>query len=629
MSALTGLSFYALDEASQQEVLSVVASLPDDEVPEKGWPIDGQALITQRVEFAAALKQAKDFVRSLEPVGFQYFSDEEAETYEKELAFAYYIALADCQLAIYDRIPAKIKARAEYLKSIGDLRHKLKHRHENLPPLKQLQEDTPKDKDSPTRYLGYMMIAPYLVEITKVNVLQSSKEQVKKVAGYNNLRLYLVWTTEMVANICSIMSRTLKHASSAVAECILQGVSDFTGAMGWVLYFLRGGIESGLLLQNTVDMKGSCFEWMWPDSLQISDEVRKLNLTLADRWRGQWKEKSCIILNDAAWGIVNFICFFILYGAGSYGYWGNILNATLFLFDLWHMNKILAEAQTDFESDLKRFDEAIDELKAIIREADGNEKLLQESNFGLKKLQKGRKNLIRDWEFQRKSHYLDVAYASSIVIVFSILCAFFLPSMLLGPMSAVMMALAGSALCFTLGIVYEALGTGIQLEQIAATSEAHYEDYCQYLEIFKAADEGDDNKRRLIFLEMYHAIAEVREQKKLRHFQLVKMWTKCLTDMLIPVLFVATFVFMPLTLGASAFALGLAVILFARWQAKKLQPDLHIELDAFPEEAYQEFCEVLRDEKDIQPQALLPIFKDEPLTVPPEADEDLPAPEAG
>lgn len=629
MSALTGLSFYALDEASQQEVLSVVASLPDDEVPEKGWPIDGRALITQRVEFTAALKQAKRFVRSLEPVGFQYFTDAEAKIYENELAFAYYIALADCQLAIYDRIPAKIKAKAEYLQSIGDLRHKLKHRHEKLPPLKQLQEDTPKDKDSPTRYLGYMMIAPYLVEITKVNVLQSSKEQVAKVAGYNNLRLYLVWTVETVANICSIMSRTLNHASTAVAECILQGVSNFTGAMGWVLYFLRGGIESGLLLQNTVDMKGSCFEWVWPDSLQISDEVRKLNLTLADRWRGQWKEKSCIVLNDAAWGIVNFVCFFILYGAGSYGYWGNILNGTLFLFDLWHMNKLLAEAQTDFEAELKRFDEAIDELKAVIKDTNNNEKLLHESNFGLKKLQRAREKLIRDWAFQQKSHYLDVAYALSIVIGFSILCAFFLPSMLLGPMTAVMMALAGSALCFTLGIVYEALGTRIQLQQIAATSEAHVDDFCQYLELYKTTDEHDDNKRRLIFLEMYHAIAEVQDQKKLRHFQLVKMWTKCLTDLLIPVLFVATFVFMPLTLGASAFALGVAIILYARWQAKHLQPDLHVQLEAFPEKAYQDFCETIDKSKDIEPQALLPIFKDDPLIASPDVDENLPAPEAG
>lgn len=635
--ALTSLSFYSLDDHMKAEVLRHVQ--PSGFDPDKAWPVDGAALVSNRSDFQVSRDKVHEFVDDLEPVGFPYLDDEKAKVYEHELAFAYYIALADCELAILENTKsaaaslygniAKISEKEAYLKRIGGLIWKLRHRKDDdahRTPLEALEQDTPRDSDSPTRYFGYLLISSYFTDIVKGLMLDDIKDVIQQpTAEINDGRLYLVWTAEMVLHICSALKKLMPYLSMAVAESILNGSSNVTGALGWILYFMRGGIEVILLIQNTVDMKGTCFEWIWPESLQISDEVRALNLTFNERWEGQWKERKFRILNDGVWGIINFICFFILTGGGALGYYGDVLNGVLFLFDFWLSYRCMAEAETEHEAQMKRYADAIAELELRIQESD-DPSLIAESRFGLKHLKQAERQLSRDWAFQQKANLLDCIYSGTIVIAFAVLCALFVPGGLLMPLTTLAFALAGSAMCFTFGVIYEAVGTSFELEKIQATTEASYQDYCDYLELFKSVDSADDDKRRLLFLDMYKSLAKTEYQARLRHCQLFKMWTKILTDMLVPVLFIACFVFMPFTFGVTAFALGIALILLAKWQTKQLEPDEIDTLEDFPDEEYAAFCSAVDSHAEVAPQALLEFFKFDTDDKPDEDAKYLPVP---
>lgn len=586
MSALTGLSFYALDEASQQEVLAAASSLSSDQkLPETMKSIDGRALVMNRLQHEEALKYANQFVDGLVPLGFPYLSEAKAKFYENELTLVYYLALADCKLGVYDRNPDKYQESAAFLHQVATTLNQLRHRH------------------NPEVVVPEPQVAPL-----KQNSLELAKDWVAHPASFNDGRLYLVWLAEMLTHICTLIKRALDDIKTVMADFLIDVINELTGAMGWILYFMRGGVETGLLIQNTVDMRETCLARVWPDSLQISEELSALNVPFEARWRSQWKARSGIILNDAAWGIVNFVCFFILYASGPYGYWGDVLNAALFIFDLWHTSKILREVQADFDAELARFDDAIAELRAAIKLAGDDEHKRAEALQGIEKLQKARSGLIRNWQYELKANRLEVAYAFAVVIAFAVLCAFYVPTAF-SASGLLTMALIGSAACFLLGVVYEAWGSALKLEYNAEEQKATRQDFGKLLALFISLDTQDDDQKKLLFLEIYQVVLALQELQIQRQHDITQMWTNGLTDLLIPVLFVVTLVLMPQTIGVPAFALGVAAVLFGKWKAGRAVEEADAMPEEFPEQAYERFCEAVSNNETAKPQQLLCFFK--------------------
>ncbi len=405
-SILTSLSFSQLEDELKDKVLHCARRCGKETA--KTWPIDAKQLLLNRQDLSKALDRSKRFVSEIEPIGFPWLDANQVRYYEEELSFAFYLALADCELTLLENKEDSKNRRQNHLLHIGGLLAQLRNRDLTAAEL-ETKAKLAHDVDDPTRYFGLLFIAPKMAEAIKKMTIDKVSNAVDYPASLNDGRLYLVWTAEMLVNICRMLRRSIRYISFFAADAFLDGVSFVTGSMGWILYFLRGGVDTAFLFE-------------------VSDEIKALGLSDNEKsecFIGKWNEKKFSILNDAVWGFVNCICFFILAGDGMLGYYGNVLNGALFIFDCALNAWQLSEAQTEHEAimlDYKKDINALTEkiardyhLKAM-KEIEG-EVLSQDqldvitrSEWRLKALKRDRGKVERAWHYDMKQFQLDVMY---------------------------------------------------------------------------------------------------------------------------------------------------------------------------------------------------------------------------
>ncbi len=562
-SIITSFSFSQLDDPLKEKVLACARDCGTEAA--ETWPVDAKAVILNRLNLPKALARSKRFINEVEPMGFPFMDDNRAKYYEEELSFAFYLALADCELAILDKTSG-LAGKRDALLHIGGLLAQLRNR-------KKAQSDLDKnpalahDLDNPARYFGLLFIAPKIAEAIQKVTIDSVAEMVDYPASLNDGRLYLVWATEMVTNICALIRRSFRYISFLTADSFLSTISFGTGAMGWLLYFLRGGVATAFLLEVSDDIK----------SLGLSDEEK------SECFIGKWHEKKFLILNDAVWGLVNCICFFILTGDGILGYYGNALNAVLFIFDFALSAWQLSEGQAKHEASMLSYDE---DIKALTRKLveERHERAKEELATGaasqelqgkiarlewrLASLKRDKKKADREWRYSIKQFKIDAMYSGSIILAFSVFCV---PPTAVLPFTALMLALIGSIMCFGLGIVYAAFTSQVAISKNGEDSQAIETDYQDYLILFRKAG-SDDTQKRMIFLDIRRTMANTEYQKQLLQYQRADMVCRIITDMILPVLFLVSFVFMPFSFGASMFAVGVVAIIATKCYVAELAP---------------------------------------------------------
>lgn len=572
---ITSLSFSQLEKTLQDKVLRCAKNC-GDERPDT-WPVDPKSVLLNRLDLPGALARSKRFIQEVEPIAFPWLTENQATYYEEELSFAFYLALADCELAVLEN-RANLSSRREHLLHVGGLLAQLRNR--DLKPAEaKVAAQLAHDADDPTRYFGLIFIAPKMTKVIKALTIDKISEQVEAPASLNDGRLYLVWATEMLNNICSLLHRSMRYISFFAANAILNGVSFVTGSMGWMLYFLRGGVDTAFLFE-------------------VSDEIKALGLSDEDKskcFSGKWYEKKFSILNDAVWGLVNCICFFILTGDGIFGFYGNVLNFALFGFDFALGAWALSEAQTEYEAIINDYQNDIDaiteniqlrkhkiKLAPVMNElrksesTTGSEQdqldIILRAEWRLKALKRDKGKAEREWSYKLKKYQLDKWYSGLIIGAFAVLCAFFFPPFMAVPFTNLMFAMVGSALCFGLGIVHAGLTSQFEMLKTGEDSVSIEQDYKDYLQLFKEAG-TEEHSKRMIFLDIRRTMAKTDYQKQLLQYQRAEMACRLLTDMLVPALFLAAFVFMPMTLGVSVFVVGIMLMLLAKLYVAELAPD--------------------------------------------------------
>ncbi|MDF1677732.1 MAG: hypothetical protein P1U32_03470 [Legionellaceae bacterium] len=567
-SILTGLSFEQLEKPLQEKVLQCARSCSDKP---KDWPIDAKQVLFNRLDLPHAVARSKRAISEIEPALFPFLKDDpnRAKYYEEELSFAFYLALADCELALLDK-QADLADKRAHLLHIGGLLAQLRNRDRKAAEA-AAEAKLASDPDDPAHYFGLLFIAPKMAEAIKKITIDKVSQAVDYPASLNDGRLYLVWAAEMMSNVCLILRHSFRYLSFFAADAILSGVSFVTGAMGWMLYFLRGGIDTAFLFE-------------------VSNEIKVLQLSEKEKeacFLGKWHEKKFSILNDAVWGLVNCVCFFILTGDGMLGWGGNALNGALFVFDwalaMWQWSEVV----TAHEALMKQYQTDIDAITLkLARDYDARERAkaagipfdknrydaMVRSEWRLKALMRDKRKADREWSYQIKQLRYDTFYSGTIILAFAVLCCFFVLPGAVPAATALMFAMLGSALCFGLGIVHAALSSRLSISKTGEDSDDLRQDYKDYLRCFGEAGEADHLKR-MIFLDIRRTMANTEYQKQLVQYQRADMVCRIITDMLIPTLFLASFVFMPLMVGSAAFAIGCVLILAAKCYVAELAPE--------------------------------------------------------
>jgi hypothetical protein len=539
------LSFTQLTDDAKAAVMKCAQKYQSDSFNSPEWPIDIHAVFSERASLPQALAQSTLWISTLDPVMFPVCSSQKAQYYEEELSFAFYLAIADCELAILEG-RADVARRQKHVLHVANLLAQLRNRaHVNQPMLPA------HDRDDPDHYFGLYILAPKITEAIEAWATPD------KVAGYvdypgslNGGRFYLIWSTQLLNALCLTLNRTRHYLSFGLAESVLNGLSDATGSMGWGLYLLRFGVNARFALDVPKQM----------DALNLSKS--ETSAYRAEKALGQ----KFLLANDLIWGLVNFICFWILVGDGLYGWYGNVLTAGLFTFDFSLCMLEFSETQAKHEVQMLDYQTAID---ALNQKYLGGE--IAEVGWHLAALKKAQARAALSWRYNLKQLKLDAIYVASVVVGFILMASFLTPPGALIPATALMLSLIGSSLCFAFTLAHKSTQSWLNALETGEVLDGIDAEYQVCIDLFEASDRSDD--KRQIFLDMRLLWTETEEQRQLVLYQQADMWCTLMTRMALPALFLAGFVFMPMTLGVSMFVVGAVLLLAANCYVAEFAPE--------------------------------------------------------
>ncbi|WP_133128075.1 hypothetical protein [Legionella nagasakiensis] len=567
-SILRHTSFSTLDEADQDAVRQL---FNDVYQKEQTMTLDILELFKHRQFLSTSLELYSKKLARTNPASFKFLSKEQRIVLEEELLFTFYLLSAQYRLDEAESRRQNLQQRSEQIKHCAKLINQLRQSSLKTTP-ETLLNSAIDDSEKHLKYLGLTIAGPFVAE----RVVEFSGGKTGVIKGWmgdiNERRLYWVWGGGLLSSVIGLMPDHIGHKDSA--QQALNAPAPVLGYASWILYYARFGIELFLLLKHTI--KGP---WMSKAEKQIP---------AWERFKTQWQQRKFMLLNDAVWATVNLVTFFWLNGSGMLGYWGNVITAGLLLIDaslnLWRFY----EETTQHNEELARYARDIEALHAKLRDEDEKNaearRLLQRQIASLEKTQQ---QCEFDWKYKKYKLINDVTYALAIIVAFSVVCCFFFPPAAIAPASALILGVAGAALCFGLTLGYAAVSGGIDIAKSRTTGKLALAECKTLLELFNESDNEFEKKQ--LYLDMKQLMAETDYQERLIRFQKISLVRSVLIDAMLPALMFVSLMFMPLGIGIGVIAAGMALAVLSRIILKRFEPKEKA-LPEFDEEDYQQFA---------------------------------------
>lgn len=633
-------SYSLLDDDARKRIDACALDIPLKQDPDNFSGDLARAILNRR-SLEQALDEGKDFLKTLDPVRFLILAQAHDTSYhaeldviEEKLKLLSYLVMMSAERAKATRNLPALPEFSAYQERVGHmltvLRRARQHAKDGTEPTPLEGSKTVGDKDAPLRYVGMLYMVPAVEDAVVEMTLNHVEKWHAIPASFNNLRLYLVWANALSQCICNVIAQSLQ-STLTVTQKILNDLAYTTGSLGFILNFTSFGLGASIVLQNTLD-------------LGLTEQVRKLELSFNERFKAQWDERKFLLLNNAVWGVVNFVCFFWLVGQNALGLWGNILTGGLLVADLFLISWEFNEAQTEHQARLQFYDESIRELDKKIKELNTDAEYKQDSDkksilarleFERGTLVKARKEIEQNWAYKIDQNRIKFMYGIGVIIGFTVLCSFFFPPAIIVPFTGAVLSLVGAAMCFGLGVTYKALSGEIIVKKEAEGLGASKDEYKVALALLKKVlvdlkASPDDNRlqteSKLHYLSLKKSVATQDYQKQAVHYQKAQIICNLLTDLILPSLFLLAFVFMPLGIGMPIFAVGVVALFYANWQVAEMAPQdkkpklfavlddfgawlfpgsepEQKELEHFDEEAYKTVCTAV--EADVDPEDIL------------------------
>ena len=580
-SILDSTSFGGLDDAGQKAVRNLF-----DETYHSGQQLtlDHLQLFRQRKSLAITLNYYGDRLNKINPASFKFLSNQQRTVLREELLFAFYIFSAQYQLDEAEHRRQGLSERSEQIKTCAVLLNTLK-----IVP-EEGREETPEqqlsraidDSDKHAKYLGLTLIAPLLAEKmvdlaagTTIDAEQwknpGKTAVIKEWMGeLNGRRLYWVWANSLLGSVFALLPNDF--ANNSQAQLAVGTLSPITGYMSWILYYTRFGINLSLLLKHTI-----AGPWM---------SVKEREIPMWERFKTQWDQRKFSLLNDSIWATANMASFLWLTGSGMLGYFGNVATTVLLLMDVSLTIWRFYEEDTQHNANLARYEAEMAALleKIDLKDVEGRHVI----GLQLDGVLKAKKQCEVDWQYKKYNLVNDLVYAASLMIAFVLMCSFLFPPVAIVPATALILGLAGGAMCFLLNMAYAAVASGLE---IMASREKNQSvaDECNVL-LLKFGQADKEFVKKQLYLDMKRLAADSVYQERLVHFQKLKLVHAVLIDALVPPLVFVSFMFMPLGVGLAVLAAGLALAVIAHYILKEFAP-VAAKLPELDEDEYAIFAQ--------------------------------------
>lgn len=569
--------------------------------------LDVRSIYLNRALFAAVVSDAAQQLEHIGflSAGFSYLSDAQKNALEDNLMLMYYQLSGQYELDRIERRGHKLVDRAEQIKECARLINLLRLSRAKFSLDNSLAEELAASGRY-TQYLGLKLVVPALLEGIDA-ATSGQKKAVRDFIGFiNERRLYWVWGGASVATILSLLPAYA--ADTSAASSVLGWTGLIGGSLSWILYFMRAGLVWSGLIAHTFDFA-------------LTKEERALGLTFKERWQTQWKMRKYRLLNDSIWGVCNLACFFVLVGSGFLGNLGNAFTAALLLMDAVLTVYRMYEEETEHQANLLRYD---NDVKALEKQIQWAKSMHSEGRDSIETFQMSLQEVKRkifkaelNWKYKKQSTAMDLLYSTCLLSAFLVLCC----SVLFAPPLAPILAVAGIVLCFTFNLIYTAAGMMLSVSKSKQMKQVADDELQDQMALFVMLAQKHDsissdvaqkeeyqrlgNQMRLLYLTLNELNAESRYQQKMISYQRIQAITTTIRDTLIPPLFIASLVFMPLGVGVPFLIISLTLAIGVYWLLSKSQPKKADVLKEFPEVSYHALCEKALHETPLELKASL------------------------
>jgi len=578
-------SYWLLNDEARA-LVDACADVVDDPKKVSDFNVDLASAILNRRSLEQALEEGKFFLHKLDPAMFLIQAKAKDGAYQAELdvnegklKLLYYLILMSAERAKETRHLLALPKHKVYLERVGRmlfaLREAKRHAAQGTDPQPLQGPNTTGDNDGPMRYFGMLYIKPAVEKAVVQMTLERAAGWHAIPASLNDLRLYLVWANALSQCICNMLSQAVQ-VTLVVTRTVLKDLSLTTGSLGFILYFTTFGLAASIVLQNTLEVG-------------LTKKVRALNLSWYERFKAQWDERKFLILNNAVWGVVNFICFFWLVGQNALGFAGNVLTNVLLVADLFLVWWEVEEEKAEHEARLKFYDEGMEALKLKIEDRvlqgyqdENKHTMLARMQLELKKLGETKQHIKDKWHAREQQHRYDFMYGAGVIIGLAMLCSFFFPPALIVPFAGMVLALTGAAICFGLGVTHKAFSGMIIAQDEMKELGLRQKDYDVFLTLFEQNmtdlkrvpdDDKLQTESKLLYLSLKKMVADQGHHRHAADYQKADVICNFLTDLLLPTLFLLAFVFMPVGIGMPIFAVALVVLFCTHWQVAEMAPE--------------------------------------------------------
>lgn len=197
------------------------------------------------------------------------------------------------------------------------------------------------------------------------------------------------------------------------------------------------------------------------------------------------------------------------------------------------------------------------------------------------------------WNYKYRSLAVDLVAVTGTVIGYSMVCCFFFPPGIIVPATAIMIALAGAALCFVITVSSSSLNASFAVSKAKKTKEIINQEREKLSSAFSdALRKNDENLQKKIFWEMKGLDNQSFQQQQQINYQIKKLLRTVFVDALLPGLVILAIVFTPAAIAISVAAASFLLAVATWWPLKDgptPPPDLQKQIP--PEDEFKIFKE--------------------------------------
>ncbi len=586
-------SFEGLDEVAQQEIHRHFSKVLKGDLPE--W--NTLDLFRHRNYLTSNLQFIGKRVKEINPATFQFLNKLQREALLNELLFSFYMISAQYHLDdIESRKQNSAKQLAELQLCAAKIMALRAYDHKGPEVIHQQLLD---ESSQPVKFLGLTIVAPFLIEkVEQISGGKATKSFREWWDEFNGQRAYLSRANAVLLGVLRLLPDDFTNKIHG--QTVLGTPAPVFGYLSWILYYIRFGVNLGLLLKHTIEGP-----WM---------KKEESDIPWHERFTTQWEQRRFTLLNDFIWATINMASFFWLLGTPELSYTANVLTIVFMTIDvglvLW---RYMAES-TEHNKNAEKYAEDIATLKvkiAELKDGDPRKAWLDEE---LRALLKAKQHFDLEWKYKTYGIANDLFYVVGLLASFAVTSAFLAPPALM-PTNILMFSLVGAVVCFAVTLAYSAITGLLAISKTKELAEMNASELVALKEKFNTCE--DETVKRLLYLDIQALNAKSEYHQQLIAFQKIQLIRSVLVNSLLPVLAFSCFVFMPLGIGLAVFAVGFAL---AKYSESKLQEYAPKEAEAleFDEPAYQQFIEEQKNEKAIEVAATNSnsnrFFKPEPQT---------------